>query len=160
MQTEFQCSNCRKKFQAEVQAEKVVCPHCQHPLPRTAQISQILETWYYPRRWYRDVPKMTLGLLVEALWTSDGQGEKMYKAVSPPRTNYQVFVHSVTKALIKGLDEGWVKMEIPEDPFIDNPVYRLSYLDSERFADTVAKLFPDVNWDETITIEEAEPSKA
>lgn len=160
MQTDIQCPDCRKTFQADITADKVVCSHCERPLARTAQLSQILDKWYYPRRWYRDVPKANLGFLVEALWTAEGQGQRLYAAVSPPNTNYHVFVHQVTRAIMKGIDEGWAKVEIPEDPFCDNPVYKLSYLDSERFADAVAALYPNVDWEETITLEEGEGAKA
>lgn len=154
MQTEIQCPSCRGTFLGDVTADQVVCSECRRPVARTAQISQILEKWYYPRRWYRDVAKPTMGYLVEMLWTADGQGEKLYAAVAPPNTNYQVFVHQVTRAIVKGIDDGWARIEIPEDPFGDNPIYKLSYLDSEKFADAVAAIYPDVDWEETIAVEE------
>ncbi len=159
MQTDIFCPSCRKMFSGDITADRVECSECGRPLARTAQLSQILEKWYYPRRWYRDVPKPSLNYLLEMLWTADGQGEKLYAAVAPPHTNYEAFVHRVTRAIAKGVDEGWAQIQIPEDPFADNPVYKLSYLDSERFADAVAALFPEVDWDETITVEEAEATK-
>lgn len=160
MQTDIYCPSCHKTFSGDITADKIECSECGRPLARTAQLTQILEKWYYPRRWYRDVPKPSLNYLLEMLWTADGQGEKLYAAVAPPNTNYEVFVHRVTRAIAKGVDEGWVQVQIPEDPFADNPVYKLSYLDSERFADAVAALFPEVDWDEMVTVEEPEGTKA
>jgi len=160
MQTDIYCPNCHRAFQGDITADEVVCSHCGRPLARTAQLTQILEKWYYPRRWYRDVPKPSLSYLLEMLWTADGQGEKLFAAIAPPNTNYQSFVHRVTRTIMSGVDEGWAKVEIPADAFGDNPIYKLSYLDSERFADRVAALFPDVDWDETITVEEPEAQRA
>ncbi|MDA8216908.1 MAG: hypothetical protein M0Z94_04745 [Dehalococcoidales bacterium] len=159
MQNEIYCSGCRKTFKGDIRADKLICSHCGREMPRSEQLTQVLETWYYPRRWYRDVPRPSLKYLLEMLWTADGQGEKLYTAVTPPNTNYQSFLHQVTRVIFKGVDEGWVKVEIPEDPFSDNPMYKLSYLDSEMFADGVAALFPTVNWDETIAVEESELDK-
>lgn len=159
MQSEIYCPNCRKTFQGDITAEEVVCSACGKPMARTAQLTQVLERWYFPRRWYRDVPRPSLNYLLEMLWTAEGQGEKLYTAVAPPNVNYQVFVHQVTRVIHKGVDEGWAQVEIPEDPYCDDPVYKLTYLDSERFADSVAALYPEVDWDETIAVEEVEESK-
>jgi hypothetical protein len=157
---DFYCTDCRKRFAADPAADKVVCGACGKTLQRTTHLTQVLETWYWPRRWYRDVPKPSLNFLIEMLWTADGQGEKLFAAVAPPNVNYQSFLHQVTRTIMKGVDDGWAKVEIPEEPFADNPIYRLSYLDSEKFADAVAAVFPDVDWDETITVEEPAPSEA
>lgn len=154
MQSEIQCPNCRKTFSGDITADKITCPACEKPLARSAQITQILDKWYYPRRWYRDVAKPSLSYLLEMLWTANGQGEKLFAAVAPPNVNYNVFVHQVTKAIARGVDEGWAKIEIPEDPFGDNPIYKLSYLDSEKFADAVAAIYPEVDWEETVAIDE------
>ncbi|MCL4465539.1 MAG: zinc-ribbon domain-containing protein [Chloroflexi bacterium] len=151
---DFVCPNCHKRFATDPGAEQIACASCGKPMARTQQVSQILETWYWPRRWYRDVPKPSLNFLLEMLWTADGQGEKLFTAVAPPNVNYQSFVHQVTRAIMKGVDAGWAQLEVPEDPFADNPIYKLSYLDSEKFADAVTALFPNVDWDETITVEE------
>jgi hypothetical protein len=154
MQMMIQCPNCRKTFRGDINADQVVCTECGRPMARSAQISQILEAWYYPRRWFRDVAKPNLNYLLEMLWTAEGQGEKLYAAVAPPNTNYNVFVHQVTRAIAKGVDEGWAHIELPENPFDDDPIYKLSYLDSEKFADAVAAIYPNVNWDETVAVED------
>ncbi|MHB1006351.1 MAG: zinc ribbon domain-containing protein [Chloroflexota bacterium] len=160
MQTEIYCPTCRKVFQGDITADSIACANCGQVMTRTAQLSQILERWYYPRRWYRDVPKPSLSFLLEMLWTADGQGEKLYAAVAPPNINYQVFVHQVTRAIQHGVDDGWARVEVPEDPWADNPIYKLSYLDSERFADAVARIYPDVDWDETIAVEDFQLAQA
>ncbi len=154
MQAPIQCPECRETFETDVTADKIVCEHCQSPLPRTKQVEQILERWYYPRRWFRDVTRPSLSYLVEMLWTANGQGERLYAAVSPPHVNYNSFVHQVTRTIIRGIDDGWATIELPEDPFEDDPLYKLSFANSDRFADAVAALYPNVDWDETIAIEQ------
>jgi hypothetical protein len=58
----------------------------------------------------------------------------------------------VTRAIARGLDEGWMELDFPEDPLADDPVYKLDFKDSDRFAREMEALFPEVDWDETIEV--------
>jgi hypothetical protein len=123
-----------------------------------AQLEQLLARWYEPRRWRADLVRPSVPYLVERLWTANGQGERLYKGVSPKYANYDIFRHLVTRLIVQGVDEGWVDLTFPDDPFVEDPRYELKIVDSERFARGVESLFPEVDWDEPIAVppEEAE----
>ena len=111
--------------------------------------------WYEPRRWRADLVRPSVPFLVERLWTANGQGERLYKGVSPKYANYDIFRHLVTRLIVRGLDEGWADLTFPDDPFVEDPRYELKIVDSERFARGVENLFPEVNWDEPIAAPQA-----
>jgi hypothetical protein len=58
----------------------------------------------------------------------------------------------VTRAIAKGVQDGWMDLTFPSDPLAENPVYKLKFKNPERFAQEVEKLFPEVNWDEQIQV--------
>lgn len=152
MAIQVTCPACSQPFTLATPGEPTRCPHCGKELGRIAQLSQCLEQWYSPRKFRVDVVRPSVHYLLERLWTADGQGERLYQGISPRYTNYDVFRNMVTRVVARGVDEGWVTLHFPEDPLAEDPVYRLEFKDSERFADEVAKLFPEVNWDETIEV--------
>jgi len=94
--------------------------------------------------------------LIERLWTANGQGVKLYEGVSPKYTNYDIFRNMITRLMISGVDAGWATLEFPDDPLAEDPQYVLTITDSERFADGVEKLFPEVDWDEPVQMAVAE----
>jgi hypothetical protein len=90
--------------------------------------------------------------LIERLWTANGQGVRLYEGVSPKYTNYDIFRNLVTRLMIGGIDAGWAELVFPEDPLAEDPQYVLTIVDSERFAEGVEKLFPEVDWDEPVQV--------
>ena len=148
----FTCRNCRKSFESADFGEPLPCPHCGEKLGRIAQLDQLLEQWFYPRRWRADLHEPNPYYLIEKLWTANGQGETLYTGIAPEHANYDVFRHLVTRLVAKGVDEGWVELTFPDDPTEENPVYELKFSDPDRFAREVERLFPEVNWDEQIEV--------
>jgi hypothetical protein len=132
------------------------CPACHHRLGKVAQLDQLLARWWEPRRWRADLVKPSVAYLIERLWTANGQGERLYLGVSPKYTNYDIFRNMVTRLMIRGIDEGWAELTFPEDPLAEDPQYVLTIVDSERFAEGVEKLFPEVDWDEPVSVAVAE----
>jgi hypothetical protein len=128
------------------------CRSCKQPLTRITQLDQLLSRWWEPRRWRADLVKPNVPYLIERLWTADGQGERLYLGVSPQYTNYDIFRNMVTRLMISGIEEGWAELTFPPDPLAEDPQYVLTIVDSERFAEGVEKLFPEVNWDETVQV--------
>ena len=149
---EFTCRNCRKTFESAEYGAPVPCPHCGEQLGRIQQLDQLLDQWFYPRRWRADLHQPNPYYLLEKLWTANGQGETLYTGIAPEHANYDVFRHLVTRLVAKGVDEGWVELTFPDDPTEENPVYELKFSDPDRFAREVEKLFPEVNWDEQIEV--------
>lgn len=157
---EFTCTSCRKTFESADFGAPLRCPHCREQLGRIAQLGQLLEQWFYPRRWRADLHEPNPRYLLEKLWTANGQGETLYRGIAPPYANYDVFRNLVTRLVARGVDEGWIELEFPDDPLDENPVYQLKFNDPDRFARGVEALFPEVDWDEQIevTVPESAPA--
>ena len=149
---EFICPNCSATIASERAGEIVTCAACGQKLTKVAQLDQLLARWWEPRRWRADLVKPNVPYLIERLWTANGQGERLYTGVSPKYTNYDIFRNMVTRLMIRGIDDGWASLTFPEDPLAEDPQYVLTIVDSERFAESVEKLFPEVDWDEPVSV--------
>lgn len=150
-QIEFTCPSCGRLVSAERAGDVTSCPSCKQRLGKVTQLDQLLARWWEPRRWRADLVKPTVPYLIERLWTANGQGERLYLGVSPKYTNYDIFRNMVTRLMIRGIDEGWAELDFPADPLAEDPQYVLTIVNSERFADGVEKLFPEVDWDEPVS---------
>ena len=163
---DFTCPQCGTSISVAHAGEVRTCPSCQNKLTRVAQLDQLLARWWEPRRWRADLVKPSVPYLVERLWTANGQGERLYSGVSPRYTNYDIFRNMVTRLMIRGIDEGWAELTFPDDPLAEDPQYVLTIVQSERFAQEVEKLFPEVDWDEPVSaaladaISQTAPDKA
>src|SRR5712691_7265572 len=153
---EFTCPQCGTIVGVEQAGDVRSCPACKQKVGRVVQLDQLLARWWEPRRWRADLVKPNVPYLVERLWTANGQGERLYAGVSPKYTNYDIFRNMVTRLMIVGIDEGWAELTFPLDPLAEDPQYVLTIVDSERFAEGVEKLFPEVNWDEPVSLAVAE----
>ena len=148
---DFTCPQCGALVAVDRVGEVRACAKCQHALSRTEQLGQLLARWYEPRRWRADLVKPSVPYLIERLWTANGQGERLYLGVSPKYTNYDIFRNLVTRLMIRGIDDGWATLQFPPDPLAEDPQYVLTITDSEKFAEGVEKLFPEVDWDEPVS---------
>jgi len=153
---DFKCPQCGAAVSVEHAGIVRDCPSCKQRITRTTQLDQLLARWWEPRRWRADLVKPSVPYLIERLWTANGQGVKLYEGVSPKYTNYDIFRNMITRLMISGVDAGWATLEFPDDPLAEDPQYVLTITDSERFADGVEKLFPEVDWDEPVQMAVAE----
>jgi hypothetical protein len=153
---EFTCPTCSATVTVEHAGDVTACKSCSQKLTRVAQLDQLLSRWWEPRRWRADLVKPNVPYLIERLWTANGQGERLYTGVSPRYTNYDIFRNMVTRLMIRGIDDGWAELTFPPDPLAEDPQYVLTIVDSERFAEGVEKLFPEVDWDEPVSVSVAE----
>jgi hypothetical protein len=143
---DLHCPSCDTSFSPARLGEPQACPKCGARIGRLAQLDQCLRRWYAPRRWRVDIQQPNVYFLLEKLWTAGGQGERLYQAISPRYTNFDIFRNMVTRKIAAGVEEGWVGLTFPEDPLTEDPVYRLEFEDPERFASEVERLFPEVDW--------------
>jgi len=146
------CPNCGATVRTGRAGVISDCPSCKQTLGKVVQLDQLLARWWEPRRWRADLVKPNVPYLIERLWTANGQGERLYMGVSPKYTNYDIFRNMVTRLMIRGIDEGWAELTFPADPLAEDPQYVLTIVDSERFAEGVEKLFPEVDWDEPVSV--------
>jgi hypothetical protein len=152
----FTCPQCRATVVVARAGEIGTCPSCSTRIGKVVQLDQLLSRWWEPRRWRADLVKPSVPYLIERLWTADGQGERLYTGVSPKYTNFDIFRNMVTRLMIRGIDEGWAELTFPPDALAEDPQYVLTIVDSERFAEGVEKLFPEVDWDEPVSLALAE----
>ena len=153
------CQHCGRAFDADLMADSPKCSHCGAPLSRIEQVTELLDMWYYPRRWQRAIDRPSVAFLVERLWSQQFDPRKLYEGLAPSRTNFEVFCHTVTQVVMQGIRQGWVKLHLPDDPLADDPMYRLEFLDQERFADEMERALPDVSWEGQIEVETGVPGK-
>ena len=153
---EFKCPACGGTVHVKHAGDVEKCDACKQKLGKVAQLDQLLARWWEPRRWRADLVKPSVPYLIERLWTANGQGERLYTGVSPKYTNYDIFRNMVTRLMVRGIDEGWADLTFPDDPLSEDPQYVLTITDSERFAEEVEKLFPEVDWDEPVSVAVAE----
>lgn len=149
---DLHCASCDKSFTPKQLGEPQACPHCGTRMGRLAQLDQCLRRWYAPRRWRVDIQQPNVHFLIEKLWTAGGQGDRLYQAIAPRYTNYDIFRNMVTRQIARGVEEGWVGMTFPEHPLIEDPIYRLDFGDPERFASEVERLFPEVDWSAPVDV--------
>jgi hypothetical protein len=147
---ELHCPQCGAVVLVEHAGHVRACPSCKTKLGKVVQLDQLLSRWWEPRRWRADLVRPSVPYLIERLWTANGQGVKLYEGVSPKYTNFDIFRNMITRLMIKGIDDGWAELEFPDDPLAEDPQYVLTIVDSEKFADGVEKLFPEVDWDEPV----------
>jgi hypothetical protein len=157
---DLKCPACGEPVHVAHAGEVVACAACHEKLGKVAQLDQLLARWWEPRRWRADLVKPSVPYLIERLWTANGQGVRLYEGVSPKYTNYDIFRNMVTRLMIRGIDEGWADLTFPDDPLAEDPQYVLTIVDSERFAEEVEKLFPEVDWDEPVSVAVAEVADA
>src|SRR5215471_13185430 len=155
-QIDLKCPACGEPVHVAHAGEVLACAACHEKLGKVAQLDQLLARWWEPRRWRADLVKPNVPYLIERLWTANGQGERLYVGVSPKYTNYDIFRNMVTRLMIQGIDAGWAELTFPADPLAEDPQYVLTIVDSERFAEAVEKLFPEVDWDEPVSVAVAE----
>jgi hypothetical protein len=156
---DFHCPQCGAVVPIERAGDVRPCPACKQLIGKTVQLDQLLARWWEPRRWRADLVKPSVPYLIERLWTANGQGVKLYEGVSPKYTNYDIFRNMITRLMIGGIDAGWAELTFPEDPLAEDPQYVLTIVDSEKFADGVEKLFPEVDWDEPVQMAVADAVK-
>src|SRR6266849_1644277 len=153
---DFTCPQCGAVVSIEQVGQPRTCPSCKQKIGKVTQLDQLLARWWEPRRWRADLVKPRVPYLVERLWTANGQGERLFTGVSPKYTNYDIFRNMVTRLMIVGIDAGWAELTFPRDPLAEEPQYVLTIVDSEKFAEGVEKLFPEVDWDEPVSAAVAE----
>jgi hypothetical protein len=154
----LRCAQCGKTYEADLTADVVKCLHCQRSLPRIDQVTALLDEWYYPRRWQRNVDRPRARLLVERLWQQQFEPQSLYENLAPKETNFEVFCYNVTGIVINGIQDGWIKLTLPKDPMADDPIYNLEISNLERFTTEMEKAMPDVNWDEDVEITVTPPT--
>ena len=144
------CPRCGQRVNVQGSVASLTCPSCDHPLGKWYRFNSLLDQWYETKKWRKDIIRPDPMHVLEMLWTANGMGERIYQATTPKGTPYSIFVFTVTRAIARGVDDGWVEIIEPLYPLASDPVYRLKFVDPDRLPDEIAKLYPEVDMDEEI----------
>jgi hypothetical protein len=79
--------------------------------------------------------------LIELIWTADGRGREMYAALGLEKVSYSQFVIRATQVVVRGLAEGWLEVDLPPAPTADDSLYRVRFVDADRWADELTAAF-------------------
>jgi hypothetical protein len=79
--------------------------------------------------------------LIELIWTADGRGREMYEALGLEKVSYTQFVTRATQVVVRGLAEGWIELAMPPAPTEDDTLYRVRFVDADRWADELTAAF-------------------
>src|ERR1700704_2448337 len=79
--------------------------------------------------------------LIELMWTADGRGRATFDAMALEKVSYSQFVTKATQVVARGLAEGWIEVDLPSAPTLDDTAYQVRFVDAERWADELAAAF-------------------
>jgi hypothetical protein len=79
--------------------------------------------------------------LIELIWTADGRGREMYEALALEKVSYSQFVMRATQVVVRGLAEGWIEVDLPPAPTMDDSQYHVRFVDADRWADELTAAF-------------------
>ncbi|MCO5221546.1 MAG: hypothetical protein M9947_08165 [Thermomicrobiales bacterium] len=77
--------------------------------------------------------------LVRMIWTRNGLGEGYYRVLEPDMT-YGRFESRVTDLVCRGAEEGWITIQIPAAPTLDDDDYKIVIHDEDRFIDEMHRM--------------------
>jgi len=79
--------------------------------------------------------------LIELMWTADGRGREMFEALGLEKVSYTQFVTRATQVVVRGLAEGWIEVDLPPAPTVDDSQYHVRFVDADRWADELTAAF-------------------
>lgn len=78
--------------------------------------------------------------LIHALWSQNERDQQFYQLLTPP-VSLSKFVKQMDALHLRGVDEGWIAIVLPQSPFAAASAYRLEYIAPERFVREMYALF-------------------
>ena len=159
-----QCRVCGGIFRADASQSGVQCRYCREAIAKLGNAYLELAEALRAGQPREDITLAYHFQVIEKLWSAEGKGEQFYDIIQPKGVRYDDFAHLVTAVVIKGVNEGWIELNLPSVDILRRPAdmgedknyIRLEYRDSDRWVEEVCQLFPDVDWDESIKMPSAE----
>ncbi|MBI4492488.1 MAG: hypothetical protein HY690_06815 [Chloroflexi bacterium] len=136
------CNDCGNRVWLDEAAARV-CRDCGGPLRAMGRLEGLVDRWFAPPDQNSSELCHRHTQMIELMWTAGDRAHELYLVVQPRGVSYSGFIRRVTEVVCRGIEEGWVEVRLPNAPVRDDSAYQLTFLDPERFADEVGKLFPD-----------------
>jgi hypothetical protein len=121
--------------------EARVCAECGGPYRRMALLEGLVDHWFAPPAQHVSEFFPRHLKLIELMWTAEGRGPATFEAMALEKVSYSQFVTRATQVVIRGLAEGWIEINIPSAPTTDDSVYRVRFVDPDRWADELTAAF-------------------
>lgn len=133
------CATCGKRYtRKEVSTSQ--CPECGGHVRPSGLLASLAQRWVSPREPPPPEPYHRHVQMIQSMWSADGRGQEYYRIVGAP-VSYSTFLNRVTALVCRGIEEGWIEVVVPRAPVRDESAYQIRFLDPERFADEVFRLF-------------------
>lgn len=78
--------------------------------------------------------------LIHALWSQNERDQQFYQLLMPP-VSLSKFIKQMDALHLRGVDEGWIAIVLPQSPFAPASAYRIDYMEPERFVREMYALF-------------------
>ncbi|MGI8857381.1 MAG: hypothetical protein ACR2JW_16690 [Thermomicrobiales bacterium] len=78
--------------------------------------------------------------LIHALWSQNERDQQFFQLLTPP-VSLSKFIKRMDDLHLRGVDEGWIAIVLPQSPFAPTSAYRIEYADPERFVREMYALF-------------------
>ena len=124
------CQTCRRSF-SHADAPAAICPVCSAPMREMSRFAAIARG-FMANELALSPLETKHRQLIQLTWTRNGMGERYYRVLAPDMP-YARFEAQVTRLLMRGAEEGWVRFVFPAAPSPDESAYRLEFVDEERF---------------------------
>jgi hypothetical protein len=126
------CDPCRRSF-THADAPGGDCPVCGAPMREMGKMSAVLRGLMATELVASDL-RIKHRQLVRMIWTRNGLGEQYYRVLEPDMT-YGRFESRVTDLVCRGAEEGWITIQLPVAPSLDDAAYKIDIHDENRFID-------------------------
>lgn len=137
----FWCPTCERTLLIAADGAHVRCPTCASTVSRISWLTAALRKISLGPDRRSDLQSKHIEL-IQAIWTADGMGQRLFEVCQPGSMYYSRFVRAVTALICRGIAEGWVELRLPAQPLAENANYSITYLDPERFVAELERLFP------------------
>ncbi len=131
------CDSCRRSF-AHADAEDGDCPVCGAPMREMGKMSAVIRGLMATEMVASDM-RIKHSQLVRMIWTRNGLGEQYYRVLEPDMT-YSRFESRVTDLVCRGAEEGWIAIQLPVAPSLDDDAYTVDIRDEDRFVEELHRI--------------------
>ena len=131
------CDQCRRSF-THADAEEGDCPVCGAPMREMGKMSAVLRGLMATELVASDL-RIKHRQLVRMIWTRNGLGEQYFRVLEPDMT-YGRFESRVTDLVCRGAEEGWIAIQLPVAPSLDDDLYKIDIKDEDRFVEELHRM--------------------
>lgn len=137
----FWCPTCERTLLLPADTAPINCPTCGSAASRISWLTAALRKISLGPDRRSDLQSKHIEL-IQAIWTADGMGQRLFEVCQPGSMYYSRFVRAVNAVICRGIAEGWIELRLPAQPLEENANYSITYLDPERFVEELEQLCP------------------